>query len=92
MSEQGIGLLALLSMLGLILIRVPIAISMLVTGMAGNIYILGLNATLVQFQLVSWEVATNFILIALIVGTFFGATLGFIAAQSTGSYLVGFVV
>ena len=65
MSDQNIGLLALLIMLVMILIRVPIAISMLITGVTGNIYLQGFEASLVQFQLLSWEIATNFILIAL---------------------------
>ena len=65
MSDQNIGLFALLIMLVMILIRVPIAISMLITGVAGNIYLQGFEAGLVQFQLLSWEIATNFILIAL---------------------------
>ncbi len=65
MSDQNIGLFALLMMMLMILIRIPIAISMLITGVAGSIYFQGFEATLVQFQLLSWEVATNFILIAL---------------------------
>jgi len=65
MSDQNTGLFALLVMLLMILIRVPIAISMLITGVAGNIYLQGVEASLVQFQLLSWEIATNFILIAL---------------------------
>jgi len=65
MSDQNVGLLAMLVMLLMILIRVPIAISMLITGVVGNTYFQGFDATLVQFQLLSWEVATNFILIAL---------------------------
>ena len=65
MSEQSLGLLALSSMLLMIVVRVPIAISMLLTGLAGNVYIQGVEATLVQFQLVIWDIATNFILIAL---------------------------
>ena len=65
MSDQNIGLLAMLIMVLMILVRVPIAVSMLITGVVGNTYFQGFDATLVQFQLLSWEVATNFILIAL---------------------------
>ena len=65
MNDQSVGLFALLVMLLMILIRVPIAMAMLITGVVGNIYLQGLEASLVQFQLLSWEVATNFILIAL---------------------------
>lgn len=65
MSDQNAGLLALLIMFLMILIRVPIAISMLITGVLGNIYLQGFEASLVQLQLLSWEIATNFILVAL---------------------------
>ncbi len=65
MSDQNVGLLAMLIMVLMILVRVPIAVSMLITGVVGNTYFQGFDATLVQFQLLSWEVATNFILIAL---------------------------
>jgi C4-dicarboxylate transporter DctM subunit len=65
MSDHNIGLSAVVIMTIMILMRVPIAVSMLITGVAGNIYFQGFDATLVQFQLLSWEVATNFILISL---------------------------
>jgi C4-dicarboxylate transporter DctM subunit len=65
MSDHTIGLLAVLIMTLMILARIPIAVSMLITGVVGNSYFLGVDATLVQFQLLSWEIATNFILISL---------------------------
>jgi len=65
MSDHDIGLIAVVIMMLMILVRVPIAVSMLITGGVGNIYFQGFDATLVQFQLLSWEVATNFILISL---------------------------
>jgi len=65
MSDHNIGLIAMMIMTLMILVRVPIAVSMLITGVVGNTYFQGIDATLVQFQLLSWEIATNFILISL---------------------------
>jgi tripartite ATP-independent transporter DctM subunit len=65
MSDHNIGVSAVVIMTIMILMRVPIAVSMLITGVAGNIYFQSFGATLVQFQLLTWEVATNFILISL---------------------------
>lgn len=65
MSDHTVGLMAVVIMTLMILIRVPIAVAMLISGLIGNIYFQGFGATLVQFQLLSWEIATNFILVSL---------------------------
>ncbi|MCP5161396.1 MAG: TRAP transporter large permease subunit [Hahellaceae bacterium] len=65
MSHAFIGLLAISLLLLLIFLRVPIAIALVLIGFVGNVSFQGLDPTLVQFQLLIWEVANSFLLIAL---------------------------
>lgn len=63
MTPQEIGLFAIGLLLVLIVIRVPIAIALILIGFAGNAWLQGLLPAITQFQLVTWEIAGNFILI-----------------------------
>lgn len=64
-SAEMLGGLAILGLLMMLLIRVPIGIALVTVGMIGNIGFQGLEPALIQFQLVIWEVATNFVLVSL---------------------------
>lgn len=65
MSPEAIGACSLLGLITLILLRVPIGIALVAVGFVGNIYFQGMMPALIQFQLVIWEVATNFVLVTL---------------------------
>jgi tripartite ATP-independent transporter DctM subunit len=73
MSPEQIGLLALFILLILITMRIPIAIALIAVGLAGNIYLQNFESAIVQFQLVSWEVASNFVLVTLPIFIWMGA-------------------
>lgn len=65
MIPEACGIMALLSALTLMLLRVPIGITLGAVGIAGLIYLQGWAQALVQLQLVSWEIGTNFLFITL---------------------------
>jgi len=65
MTPQSIGGVSIVLLLVLILLRIPIGIALVIAGFIGNAVFLGFHSAIVQFQLVTWEVATNFVLITL---------------------------
>lgn len=65
MSLEALGTYSLLGLIVLILVRVPIGIALVFVGFVGNIYVQGIMPSLIQFQLIIWEVATNFVLVTL---------------------------
>lgn len=79
MSPEQSGLFALVCLLTLIALRIPIAIALISVGLVGNIYLQDMESAIVQFQLVGWEVASNFMLVTLPIFIWMGAL-----AQSTG--------
>jgi tripartite ATP-independent transporter DctM subunit len=79
MSPEQVGLVAVLALLILISLRVPIAIALIGVGLVGNIYLQNIESAVIQFQLVSWEVASNFVLVTLPIFVWMGAL-----AQATG--------
>jgi tripartite ATP-independent transporter DctM subunit len=64
-SLEALGTCSLLGLIVLILVRVPIGIALVFVGFVGNIYVQGIMPSLIQFQLIIWEVATNFVLVTL---------------------------
>jgi C4-dicarboxylate transporter DctM subunit len=64
-SLEALGTYSLLGLIVLILVRVPIGIALVFVGFVGNIYVQGIMPSLIQFQLIIWEVATNFVLVTL---------------------------
>ncbi|WP_156497858.1 TRAP transporter large permease subunit, partial [Oleiphilus sp. HI0043] len=79
MNPESVGLLAMACLLILIALRVPIAIALIAVGLLGNVYLQSFESAIVQFQLVSWEVASNFVLVTLPIFVWMGAL-----AQTTG--------
>ena len=65
LSSEAIGGLSILGLIALVILRVPIGIALVAVGFIGNLCFQGLTPALIQFQLVIWEVATNFVLVTL---------------------------
>ncbi len=64
MDPVAIGLIAIVVVMGLIFYGVPIGFALGAVGVIGNGLMIGWPQTLVQTQLVAWEVGTNFLFIA----------------------------
>lgn len=65
MTPPLIGVAGLLLLLLLLLLRTPIGIALALAGFTGNAILQGPLPALSQFQLITWEVAQDFILITL---------------------------
>lgn len=65
MTAVQVGLVSLAVVVFLIFIRVPVAVALVLVGFLGNSFFLGVQPALTQFQLVTWDIANNFILITL---------------------------
>lgn len=65
MNNLIIGNIALCGLIILILLRAPIAIALGLVGFFGNCLLMGFEASIVQLQLVIWELGNNFTLITL---------------------------
>lgn len=64
-SSEILGGFSIVGLITLILLRIPIGIALITLGFIGNVYFQGFEPALIQFQLVTWEVATNFVLVTL---------------------------
>jgi tripartite ATP-independent transporter DctM subunit len=65
MTPTLLGALSVLVLLVLIILRVPVGIALISVGFGGSLLLQDMHSTIIQFQLVSWEVATNFVLVTL---------------------------
>tara|TARA_R110001599_G_scaffold53443_4_gene149258 strand:- start:3361 stop:4683 length:1323 start_codon:yes stop_codon:yes gene_type:complete len=65
LSPEAIGAVSIVGLIVLVILRVPIGIALVAIGFMGNLYFQGLTPAIIQFQLVIWEVATNFVLVTL---------------------------
>ena len=65
MSLIGVGYIAVVAMLTLILLGVPIAWSMAIVGVLGELYVTGFTAAASKLSLTLWENGTLFVFIAL---------------------------
>ena len=65
MSLIAVGYIAVVAMLTLILLGVPIAWSMAIVGVLGELYVTGFTAAASKLSLTLWENGTLFVFIAL---------------------------
>jgi tripartite ATP-independent transporter DctM subunit len=65
LSPEAVGALSIVGLIVLVFLRVPIGLALVVVGFIGNLYFQGITPAIIQFQLVIWEVATNFVLVTL---------------------------
>ncbi|MCG8672813.1 MAG: TRAP transporter large permease [Pseudomonadales bacterium] len=65
MSPVFVGVVAISVLILLIFLRIPVGVALLVSGFIGNFYFMGMQPAVTQFQLVVWELGSNFVLIAL---------------------------
>jgi tripartite ATP-independent transporter DctM subunit len=72
MDPFVLGILSIILMIALTFLGVPIALVLLATGAAGNIYLMGLPQTAMQVHMITWETGTNFLLIAVPLFVFMG--------------------
>lgn len=66
------GLVAVLAMIGLTFLGVPIAYALVGVAVVGNVILVGWQQTAMQTFLVTWEMGTNFLLIAVPLFVFVG--------------------
>ena len=72
MDPFFIGVAAIVVMIALIIWGIPIAFSLAIVGIAGNVVLLGPAQAATQLQLIAWETGTNFLLIAIPLFIFMG--------------------
>ncbi len=72
MDPFFIGVAAIVVMIALIIWGIPIAFSLVIVGIAGNVVLLGPAQAATQLQLIAWETGTNFLLIAIPLFIFMG--------------------
>jgi C4-dicarboxylate transporter DctM subunit len=65
MSIVTIGYIALVTLLVLLVLGVPIAWSMAIIGVAGELYFTGLAPTAAQINMIVWDSGTSFVFVAL---------------------------
>ncbi|MCG8311873.1 MAG: TRAP transporter large permease [Pseudomonadales bacterium] len=65
MTESGLGIVAVSCLIVLVLVRVPISVALLLTGFVGSVVLQGWEPSIVQLQLVIWELVGSFVLITL---------------------------
>jgi tripartite ATP-independent transporter DctM subunit len=72
MDPFNVGILAISLMMALTFGGIPIAFALAGVGIIGNIYLVGLPQTAMQMHLITWELGTNFLLIAVPLFVFMG--------------------
>ena len=72
MDPLSIGIGAIVVMIAMIIWGIPIAFSLAIVGIAGNVLLLGPAQAATQLQLIAWETGTNFLLIAIPLFIFMG--------------------
>lgn len=72
MEPLFIGVAAIVLMIALIIWGIPIAFSLAIVGITGNVLLLGPAQAATQLQLIAWETGTNFLLIAIPLFIFMG--------------------
>ena len=72
MDPAAIGIIAMVVALGLICYGVPVGLALGAVGIVGNGVMIGWSQSIVQTQLVAWEVGTDFIVVAVPLFLFMG--------------------
>ena len=72
MDPLLIGVVAIVFMIAIIIWGIPIAFSLAIVGIGGNVLLLGPAQAATQLQLIAWETGTNFLLIAIPLFIFMG--------------------
>ncbi len=72
MDPLLIGVVAIVFMIAIIIWCIPIAFSLAIVGIGGNVLLLGPAQAATQLQLIAWETGTNFLLIAIPLFIFMG--------------------
>jgi C4-dicarboxylate transporter DctM subunit len=72
MDPFNVGILAIGLMMALTFGGIPIAFALAGVGIIGNMYLVGLPQTAMQIHMITWELGTNFLLIAVPLFVFMG--------------------